>query len=110
MPLATYDPELRLSEHGARLYDYWRRIRRNSTIDPAFREYIDFYNWAMDADYDVGSLLKRYDDRLPYGPENCYWQLREEDELWAEKWCKRWDATVNKLRKHFGLPPLEVEE
>jgi hypothetical protein len=110
MPRAAYDPELRKSEHGARLYEYWRRIRRPGPIDPAFAQYIDFYNWAMDAGYELGSWLRRYDDQLPYGPDNCYWEPRDGEPLWAEEWRKKWDDTVNKLRGQFGLPPLKGGE
>lgn len=107
MKRATYDPELRLSEHGALLYEYWRRIRRNSSVDPTWESYPVFYDWAMDSDYTIGNQLRRRNETKPYGPKNCYWEPREGLPSWAPEWCKKWDETVNKLRKQLGLPPLK---
>jgi hypothetical protein len=109
MPAPYYDPAWRTSAEGKRLYNYWRRIRQNASVDPAWNSYPAFYTWAMSAGYILGDLLIRGDEALPYGPENCYWQSPNEEENWAEEWCELWDNTVNKLRKRFGLPPLKGE-
>lgn len=110
MPKTTYDPELRRSEHGARLYETWKRMRM-SPYDPVFHEYDAFYHWAIKSGYVLGAHLKRHDINLPYSPENCFWKMPEHSEEmtveWALAWCERWDKTVSKLRRQLGLPPLK---
>jgi hypothetical protein len=106
MPRTLYAPELRLSEHGVKLYSYWRRIRHRSTVDPIWEDYRVFYYWALDAGYESGDQLVRLDESLPYGPDNCFWYAPEPDTEWAMAWCKKWDDTVSKVRRQLGLPPL----
>lgn len=55
----------------------------------------------------IGDKLLRRDESKPYGPENCYWESPDQAEmspLWKVDWCLRWTETVNRLRRHFGLP------
>jgi hypothetical protein len=110
MPKTKYDPELRLSEHGARLYEIWKKVRK-SPYDPIFQEYDAFYKWAMGAGYTLGNRLCRRDDNLPYSPDNCFWKITQETDTitpeWARAFCARWDRAVNKLRRQHGLPPLK---
>ena len=102
MSKTTYDPEIRKSESGAKLYGYWCRLRKHP-YNPTFNEFESFYNWAMREGYTVGDKLMRYDESLPYAPGNCYWKTPS----WELEWCEKWDSTVSKLRKHLGLPPLK---
>lgn len=102
----TYDPELRKTEHGSRLYNAWKKLR-TFPYDPVFTEFPDFYKWAMVEGYQVGDKLMRHDEEAPYSPENCYWTLPKEEEMspsWKIDWCIRWNETVNRLRRYFGLP------
>jgi hypothetical protein len=112
MSKTTYDPELRLSQEGTRLYDYWRRIRRNASVDPTWESYPAFHDWSMDNGYLLEMLLMRHDEELPYGPDNCYWQAAGGCDMppWAHEWCEKWDKTVSKLRRQLGLPPLKGGE
>ena len=109
MPKITYDPEIRKTESGSRIYGAWKRIRTRS-YDLAFHDFIDFYTWARNEGYTIGDKLMRRDESLPYSPSNCYWKSSDDEEMspaWAVEWCEKWDETVRKLRKHFGLPPLK---
>ena len=47
MSKTTYDPEIRKSESGARLYGYWCRLRKHP-YNPAFNEFESFYKlWSV---------------------------------------------------------------
>lgn len=111
MSKITYDPALRKTEHGARLYKVWQRMRM-FPHDPAWDAFPAFYAWAMSAGYNIGARLYRSSDSQPHGPENSRWTapVRSEPPMsWESRWCEKWNKTVNKLRKHYGLPPLKEE-
>lgn len=106
MPKTTYDPALRKTEAGARIYQIWKRIR-TCPHDPAWDNFQVFYTWIMKEGYMLGSSIRRKDESLLYGPANAIVRRPASEECWELEWCKKWDKTVNKLRKHFGLPPLK---
>ena len=113
MPKITYDPEIRKSESGSRIYGAWKRLRKHP-YNPIFEEFQNFYKWAISEGYVIGDKLMRRDESLPYAPGNCYWKSPKDEDIpeeisaaWALEWCEKWDETVSKLRKHFGLPPLK---
>lgn len=98
-----YDPALRKTELGARLYQIWRRMRQH----PHFEEwdyFPYFYEWSIQNGYAPGASLRLIDDSGIHAPDNCEWFIS--DRIDAE--CKdRWNKTVNRIRKHYGMPPLE---
>ena len=104
-----YDHAIRTSEAGSRLYNSWRKIRRH----PHCEEWIDFptfYAWAIHSGYSLGDWLRRYDDNEPYGPDNCVWVASNRVETPPKsnvEWEYEWNVTVNRIRKHYGMPPLE---
>ena len=104
-----YDPELRTSEHGSRLYNAWRSMRKHPHID-LWESYQVFYTWSMYNGYTVEAWLRRIDDTLPYGPDNCAWYIPEKEQSFTAEEKERadeWNKVVNRIRKHFGMPPLE---
>ena len=102
-----YDPIIRQSEHGARLYEFWKRIRRSPCCEE-WDYYPTFYNWAMQNGYSIGAGLQRTNKDDPYSPDNCYWKFDNEcQKRCPEKWTDLWNKTVNRIRKHYGMPPLE---
>ena len=117
MPSAkiTYDSGLRSSEHGQRLYAYWRRIRRRA-FHPDFERYPDFFKWAMANGYTVGAKLFKHDETEPYSPENCFWVPRDEwaaetkQETRSPEREREWDKVVNRIRLHFGMEPIHSSE
>lgn len=102
----TYDPALRETEHGKRLYQCWRRVRK-SEHSAIFDEFPRFYEWAMDAGFAVGYKLVLIDNQKPFTPENCTFKEIGTPDLERQKQIDDWNRVVNSLRKQWGLPPLE---
>ena len=102
-----YDPKLRKTELGSRLYEIWRRMRQHPHCEE-WDYFPTFYEWAMQTSYTMGLWLRIIDDSGIYSPENCEWYVTENkaDRVNAE-WINSWNKTVNRIRKHYGMPPLE---
>lgn len=103
-----YDPSIRTSEVGQSLYMAWRRLRRYPHCEE-WENYSDFYYWAMENGYTLGSWLLRTDNLEPYSPDNCLWYfpgtyMKVED---APAWIDSWNKAVNRIRKYYKMPPLE---
>jgi hypothetical protein len=47
-----------------------------------------------------------------YCPENVFWHTPglTEDVMPTPDWADEWNKTVNRIRKHYGMPPLEGTE
>jgi hypothetical protein len=103
-----YDPAMRLTEHGARIYQAWRKIRRypHST---EWDDFPTFYEWSMLEGYALGDWLRLIDKDKPYGPDNCVWYTTQQEPKPAPDflaWEEDWNRAVNRIRKHYGMPPL----
>lgn len=117
MPTAriTYDPELRQTDHGRRLYSLWKRLRK-SAYTQDFEQYPDFFKWAMASGYTIGAKLFRYNAEEPFSPGNCFWGHRVDQTVMEKElrrkpdWEKSWDATVNRIRVHYGMEPIHSSE
>ena len=104
---SSYDPALRKTEHGERLYTAWKSARKHPHCEE-WEYFPAFYNWAMQSDYEVGWWLRRIDINKPYEPGNCVWYPSGANEKTVSpEWIDNWNKTVNRIRKHYGMPPLE---
>ena len=90
----------------------WSNFQRHPHA-PEWDEYDAFLRWCRESGYAPFNILRRRDLSLPYSPENCYWDtprglpaIADDDELEV---IRRWNRTVNVLRKHFGLPLFKEE-
>ena len=101
-----YDPAIRKTECGKHLYNTWRRIRK-CTHCKEWDYFPTFYDWALQSGYELGAWLRRFDDNEPYNEENSYWYTAGDDYLYDEQWIADWNRAVNRIRKHYGMPPLE---
>ena len=105
-----YDPQLRQTEHGARLYNAWKKLRSNPHCEE-WDWFPAFYNWAMRCGYTRRSWLRLVDESKPYCPENCVWRSAYSEESTptadAKTWEYEWNKAVNRIRKYYGMPPLE---
>jgi hypothetical protein len=85
----------------------WRKVRKY----PHCREwgyFPTFYKWAMQNDYTLGAWIRLIDENKPYEPDNCIWHIPGLDEKNVlVSWADDWNKTVNRIRKHYGMPPLE---
>lgn len=103
----SYDPEIRKTERGSRLYATWKKMRLSPHCEE-WDDFLGFYTWAMKSDYVLGAWLRRHDDTLMYCPENVFWHIpgSTEDVMPTLEWADEWNKTVNRIRKHYGMPPL----
>lgn len=70
--------------------------------------YPPFYEWAMQNGYSIGAWLRRVNDFEPYSPDNCVWYISDADQNRVPlSWADDWNKSVNRIRKHYGMPPLE---
>jgi len=103
----TYDPAIRKTECGKKLYGIWVKIRRYPLCEE-WKYFPTFYEWAMKSDYEVGAWLRRLDAYDPYGPTNCIWYIPGENFNYIPtSWADDWNKAVNRIRKYYGMPPLE---
>ena len=104
---ARYDSSLRESEHGRSIYNMWRKVRRGTHCDE-WEDFPTFYTWAMQSGFEIGMWLRKIDKNAPYNPSNCVLYTVGECEARVHPaWANEWNKTVNRIRKYYGMPPLE---
>lgn len=111
-----YDPQMRKTANGRRIYYYWCKKVLHNTDSKKFEEFPGFYKWAMSNGYTIGAKLFRYDPDEPFSPENCFWGSSGDSEV-CEKLIARdqtleqkWDEAVNRIRLYFGMEPIHSTE
>lgn len=104
-----YDPALRQTEHGAKLYQCWRRVRSFPHCEE-WEYFPNFYEWAMANGYTTEVWLRRVDESKPYEPGNCTWYIHGDKKNVPASWADSWNETVNRIRKYYGMPPLRGTE
>ena len=102
----NYDPALRKTEHGSRLYQLWKKVRSCPHCEE-WEPFQNFYYWAMESGYETGAWLRQIDESVAYCPDNCYWHIPSESNTIPSDWADNWNKTVNRIRKHYGMTPLE---
>lgn len=95
-----YDPALRKTEVGSKLYTMWKKVRKNPHCKE-FENFPNFYAWAVCNGYTVGDRLILIDESMPYCPDNCDWAIK------PGEWTHEWNRAVNRIRKHYGMESLE---
>lgn len=101
-----YDPAIRKTEHGKKLYVTWVKIVSYPHTDD-WDFFPTFYEWAMNTGYELGAWLRRIDKKGAYSQENCAWYMpKEEKDYIPPEWADEWNRTVNRIRKHYGMPAL----
>ena len=106
----TYPKQMVKTDEGMSLYNIWLRIRHNAC--DLFRNYPDFFEWAMGNGYKLGARLRRFDDKVEYRPDNCSFlpSYGDQKPLTADEQrrANQWNLVVNKFRIACGLEPFEV--
>lgn len=103
-----YDPEMRESDHGARLYNAWKKLRKFPHCEE-WDCYPAFYTWSLENGYVIGAWLRLHNQSGPYAPDNCVWYIPggyDFEPPPPPSWADEWNKTVNRIRKHYGLPLL----
>lgn len=80
----------------------WKKVPTSERTG-CWEDFSGFSQWAMAHGWTPSSHLTKHDQDLPHSPENSFFS---EFSPADRELLDRWDATVNKLRKHYGLPPL----
>ena len=101
---AKYDQEFIKSKEGNSLYSRWRNIRNKRCKE--WDDFSKFAEWALNNGYKIDLLLKRYDSREDYSPENCYFHETTNQYILDADWKKRWDKAVNRIREYYGMEPV----
>jgi hypothetical protein len=109
-----YPPEIRKSQSWKRLYSYWKKVRSEAHA-PAFDNFMNFYNWAMNNGYADNRKLRKVDPSRPWVPDNGTWLPIEPGtgKIYGRNTREavvRWNETVNRLRIHYGMKPFPLEE
>lgn len=105
-----YDREFLETETGKKLYAMWRNIGRSGRCEE-WDIFDVFCDWALKHGYDENVQLKRLDSRKRFSPDNCYFsKLKRQyvDGKIHNEQIERWNNTVNKIRKYYGMEPLGV--
>ena len=102
-----HDQEFMKSKEGKSLYARWRNIRYQRCEE--WDDFSKFAEWALNNGFSMDAQLKRHDNRVEYKPGNCYFHEPVSEYAIDDDCIKRWNDTVNKIRVHFGMKPLEVD-
>lgn len=111
--MVKYDKKFMESDVGKLLYAKWARIRRTGCCHEWADDFMAFVKWSMDSGFKEGSTLKRYDKNEVYKPHNCYWAVYYQTTnviYKATAFCYKWNKAVNRIREHYGMELLEVNE
>jgi hypothetical protein len=121
MMAKKYDQDFKNSVTGKALYQKWVRMRYVGCCREWQDDFMKFVQWSFDSGFRDGTMLKRLNEKEEYSPENCYWTLRKAEPTETKKVCEHrgytasavqalWNKTVNRIREHYGMEPLEVNE
>ena len=102
----TYDPALRKTPVGKHLYYHWKTMRKNPHTEE-WDLFQNFYEWAVNSGCTPEAKLCLIDAALPYSPDNCEWNTKADEEAIDQERVAAWNKAVNRIRKHYGMPPLE---
>lgn len=108
----------------------WSRLSR-CKVSPEWENFDTFKTWAVENGFQDGSSLAKRVRNKPWGPSNCrivapeviedleslFSDSEDDTESVAGKFtqtqerefCRLWNKTVNRIRKHFGLPLFKEE-
>lgn len=101
-----HDQEFLKTPEGNSLYSRWRNIRHRRCKE--WGDFSKFAEWALSNGFTKDLQIKRYDNEGEYSPDNCYLYESPNEYILQADWCKKWNETVNRIRAHYGLEPVEM--
>lgn len=111
MGVPKYDQKIMKTEEGKSLYSRWLDLHKKEYCCDAFKDFMTFYKWSMKNGFRYGLALRRYDNDEPYSPDKCYWAEFGSKHTFnhgIRTSIKKYDDTVNKIRKACGMEPLRT--
>lgn len=90
------------------MYHKWKRANRMGCCEE-WKNFETFCKWALESGFEEGDTLKKINVTLPFAPDNCFWLKRDIASGFDPfEFSNRWNKTVNRIREHYGMEPLEV--
>lgn len=80
---------------------------RQMEHEQAFSSFVLFRKWSYQNGYGPETLLRRFDETLPYSRENCEWTVPGKvvnDHVAAN--IAQWDRMVDRVRIQYGMGPI----
>lgn len=111
-----YDKDVKNSPEWVACYGIWKRLDR-SKLDIEFKNFLPFWEFAMQNGFFQGCRLKRKNLKGPFSRDNiCFvkketwetngkaaYQMKGAEKI---KFMALWDTTVNRIRRHYGMEPI----
>lgn len=101
-----YDQAFLKTPEGKSIYSRWRNIRNQRCKE--WDDFHKFAEWALSNGFSKYLQLKRHDNREEYKPGNCYFYDADNEYVIGADDIKKWNKTVNVIRAHYGMGPVEV--
>jgi hypothetical protein len=61
-------------------YKYYKNVGgKGIGYFPAWDDFVNFHNWAMELGWKKGAMLARYDQEKDFTPENCYFTYKQQE-------------------------------
>lgn len=98
---------------------WWNRLSRYK-VSPLCGSFDTFKAWALENGFREDCTIRKRVPNKAWGPDNCMIEFPDtvcEHETAQGKFslaqerdfCRLWNKTVNRIRKHFGLPLFKEE-
>lgn len=102
-----YDQKVMQTPRGKCIYDKWRQAKDDGLLCDEWKEFPDFYKWAVRHGVGTETRLARKDKSKCFSTDNCKVIQKNDMGFSAVDWKDKWNKTVNRIRLAYGLEPLK---
>ncbi len=105
-----YDQEYLKTPEGKSLWMKWRNGKQAGMCSE-WSDFDAFKAWALEHNFSQEAMLKKYNPDFAHSPDNSYFRVtnNEGNRITPEQ-VEKWNETVNRIRVHYGMKPLSVNE